>query len=547
MLKGKKAISLFIIFAIMMGVMFSMPITSNAAMSSTDFLKTSGTLIKNNSGTGSVVNLRGTNLGGWLLQEPWMSPCSVVDEWTLRETLTSRFGEATKESLIKGYQDAWLQASDLDNIKNMGMNFVRVPILYLELMDKYGNWKSNAWTKLDWLVSECSARGIYVLLDLHGTFGGQNTFDNCGQANSDPQLWKNTQYQDRTVALWQGIATHFKGNPAVAGYDLLNEPDRVGKDQLNAFYNRLYQAIRQIDPDHIIFMEAAWDWNQLYAPSVYGWQNVVYELHYYAMSGSQASDWNAQNNLIDSALQGIRDHQNMWNIPVNAGEFCVFDFMDLWAKFLNGLNSLNVSWTNWTYKVSSNYGNWGYFNNNTNPVPNINSDSATTIASKWSKFNTANFRANTAFQDLVKQYTTGGGTNPPQGTWSSLKAGANGNYISADNYGNDPLVANRTTVGDWEKFQVINNSDGTISLLSKINNKYVCADLNQSTKLVARSTTISTWEKFKKVTQADGTVALQAMANNQYVCTDLNQGSVLYANRASVGGAWEVFTITAAP
>ncbi len=506
-----------------------------------DFLKTSGIQIKNAGGTGAVVSLRGTNLGGWLLQESWMSPLGCTDEWTLRETLTSRFGEATKESLINTYQSTWLQTSDLDNLKNLGMNFVRVPILYLDLMDKWGNWKADPWSKLDWLVSECSSRGIYVLLDLHGTFGGQNTFDNCGEANSDPQLWKNALYQDRTVTLWQGIAAHFKGNPSVAGYDLLNEPANVGKEQLNSFYNRLYQAIRAVDPDHIIFMEAAWDWNQLYAPSVYGWTNIVYEMHYYAMSGSQASDWNAQNNLINSALQGIREHQALWNVPVFAGEFCVFGFDDLWEKFLSNFNALNVSWTNWTYKVTANYGNWGYFNNNPNSVPDIYNDSANTIAAKWQKFSTANFTANTAFQNLVKKYAAAPITNQ----YVYLRSRANNNIICAENYGNDPLIANRTAVGNWELFQLITNADGTISLLSQINNKYVCADLNQGAKLIARSDSIQQWEKFQKVDLSDGTVALLALANNQYVCTDLDNGAVLIANRAAVGGAWEAFTITA--
>ena len=44
-------------------------------------------------------------------------------------------------------------------------------------------------------------------------------------------------------------------------------------------------------------------------------------------------DWNTQNNLIENALKGIRKHQSMWNVPVFAGEFRVFDFYGLWEKF----------------------------------------------------------------------------------------------------------------------------------------------------------------------------------------------------------------------
>lgn len=37
---------------------------ASAAFGSRDFLKANGTVVRNNSGTGNVVNLRGTNLGG---------------------------------------------------------------------------------------------------------------------------------------------------------------------------------------------------------------------------------------------------------------------------------------------------------------------------------------------------------------------------------------------------------------------------------------------------------------------------------------------------
>jgi aryl-phospho-beta-D-glucosidase BglC (GH1 family) len=534
--------SLSVAVLILAGVVLAAPGAARAALGSGDFLKASGTSLRNGSGAGAVVALRGTNLGGWLLQENWMSPLlpnsgEGYDEWRLRETLTSRFGEATKESLINGYQATWIQAGDLDNIQRMGMNVVRVPILYLDLMDKYGAWKADPWSRLDWLVRECGARGIYVILDLHGTYGAQNTFDNSGETNSAPQLWVNTTYQDRTVTLWQGMAAHFKGNPAVAGYDLLNEPDRVAASQLNAFYNRLYQAIRAQDPDHLVIMEAAWDWNQLVPPSTYGWTNVAYELHYYAMATGQATDWNAQNGLIDGALQGIRDHLS-WNVPIYAGEFCVFDFGDLWGKLLGGFNALGVSWTNWTYKVTGG-GNWGFYTSSWGTRPDPRTDSAATIAADWATFDTAgHFGANTTFQGYVTPYTRAAAVR-----WSSLKAGANGSYVSAESAGAGFLVANRAAVGTWEEFQVVNNSDGTVSFLSAISGQYVSADLNQGAKLIANRATIGGWEKFRLVAQSNGTVALQAVANGLYVSADLNVGGVLVANR-SVAQGWEQFTIT---
>ena len=55
--------------------LLSPTLVANAAtLGASDFLKASGSVLKNSSGAGTTVNLRGTNLGGWLTQEDWMSP-----------------------------------------------------------------------------------------------------------------------------------------------------------------------------------------------------------------------------------------------------------------------------------------------------------------------------------------------------------------------------------------------------------------------------------------------------------------------------------------
>ncbi len=37
----------------------------------------------------------------------------------------------------------------------------------------------------------------------------------------------------------------------------------------------------------------------------------------------------------------------------------------------------------------------------------------------------------------------------------SLRAQANGNYVTAENAGAAALIANRTAIGPWEKFDLI--------------------------------------------------------------------------------------------
>ncbi|SDO76282.1 Aryl-phospho-beta-D-glucosidase BglC, GH1 family [Paenibacillus sp. yr247] len=544
----RKMLFVLLSFVILTGLLFSVSPqnVANAAFGSSDFLKTNGKVIKNNSGTGAIVNLRGPNLGGWLLQEAWMSPMNTPDQFTLTQTLWNRFGTDLNHSLQGGYHDVWIQASDLDNIKNMGLNVVRVPMYWEDFMNPDGSMKpdSISFRSLDWLVTESALRNIYVILDFHGIQGGDCPWQSCGISNSN-QLWVNTTYQDRTVQIWERIATHYNGNPTIAAYDLMNEPLLTSGAAENAsqvqqkynYYNRLYNAVRAKDPDHIVIVAAFFDWEQSLPPSTYGWTNVVYETHHYNFTNF--NDWNLTNSMIDNWLSKMAQYQTSYNVPVYAGEFA-FGQLDLIDKWLAGLNGLNASWSNWSYKVTGG-GNWGYYNNNTNLVPDIYNDSTATITSKWSKFATSFFQANTGFINVVMKYSG----QAPTAT-SSIKALANNQFVTAENAGASPLVANRTTVGDWEKFTVINNSDGTVSFLSKANNNYVTADLNQSTKLIARATTIQAWEKFRIIDRGSGKVALQAVANNKYVSADLNLGAVLYANRDVVSG-WEEFIIAFAP
>ncbi|MEK8127917.1 glycosyl hydrolase family 18 protein [Paenibacillus filicis] len=153
----------------------------------------------------------------------------------------------------------------------------------------------------------------------------------------------------------------------------------------------------------------------------------------------------------------------------------------------------------------------------------------------------SNDRSGALLQTIYSEVT--GNSVPNPSGYSYLVAQANQRIVSAENYGNDQLVANRQTPGDWELFELITNSDGTVSLKSKINNKYVTADINAGGALIAKATTIQQWEKFNRVAQSDGTIALQALVNNLYVTCDLNNGGKLVASRNSVGGAWEAFRV----
>ncbi len=129
---------------------------------------------------------------------------------------------------------------------------------------------------------------------------------------------------------------------------------------------------------------------------------------------------------------------------------------------------------------------------------------------------------------------------PPPGVQISLRARANTRYVSADNYGTAPLIANRVAADWWEKFDVVDAGGGWVALRSLANGKYVTAENGGASPLVANRTAVGAWEKFQIVTNPDGSVSLKANANGMWVTAESGGAAPLIANRSGVA-TWEEF------
>ena len=363
------------------------------------------------------INQTGTSSNWWSVGE--LTAALNNDDYSMNLAYQQRFGATTTEAIINDHQETWIQEADLNNLQAMGMNVIRLPIGWTELLNLDGTWKSNPWSMIDWLVNEADERNMYVLLDLHTVPGGGCPWGSCGRIGPNPNgFWTSATYQDWVVDIWEAIATRYEGNAAVAGYDLINEPlidygeDSADITQKSAYYDRLYDAVRAIDPDHLVVMAAFFGWNVITPPATYGWTNVMYELHPYNFPGGQ--DHSAQDSLVQTQLSEVAAKLNDpgWGVPALYGEYALYHFDDVWAKFMGGLNALHVSWTNWNYKVRGDHyngagGYWGFYNSNPNPVPIINNDNAATIMAKTDLFGTGNFQPNTSFINVVSRFAAG--------------------------------------------------------------------------------------------------------------------------------------------
>ena len=174
--------------------------------------------------------------------------------------------------------------TDYQRVAAMGMNAVRFYMNFrtFEAEVAPGKYLDDGWQWLDDNIAWAKRHGVYLILNMHVPPGG---FQSNGSGKA---LWDRPEMQQRLIALWAAIAAHCKGEPTVAGYDLLNEPV-VTKSaaQWHDLAGRIALAIRAVDPDHMLFVERlnsiAGDWSEDGDRGFFriADPNVVYEFHFY--------------------------------------------------------------------------------------------------------------------------------------------------------------------------------------------------------------------------------------------------------------------------
>jgi aryl-phospho-beta-D-glucosidase BglC (GH1 family) len=387
-------------------------------------LRTRGTQIVNT--TGAVVQLRGVNLGGWLLNELWMTEMGPQSERLscdlhVRQVLARRFGAQRAAQLLGVYHQHYITPADFDLIARMGMTCVRLPIYYelLERDDRPGVYRADGWRIIDAAVSHCAARGLYCILDLHGAPGGQSGDHTTGQTGRN-KLFFDKQFQDRTVALWQAIATRYAANSAVAGFDLLNEPwGAPTPDALLDLYERCYRAIRAVDQHHLIFLEdrgPGTAMEELPKPRRRNWRYIVYEFHPYLFDKHDAASHCA---FVDERVRTYAAFAADRDAPVLVGEFHPQGGDESWRYYLTTFNMRGTHWTIWSYKCSARMGDWGLVR--TGVAPNVQTDTYAQLRAKFAQYATQPGDINTNLVALITQCNTAARTNAIAGRRSPTR------------------------------------------------------------------------------------------------------------------------------
>jgi len=290
-------------------ILFIAAFVFSFSASSKGFLSVKSQTIEDESGKEFL--LQGMGLGGWMLQEGYMLRIpGGGSQRQIKAKISDLIGDEACERFYENWLSNHVTKTDIDLLAKWGFNSVRLPMHYNlftlpieEEPDQYKNtWLSKGFELTDSLVSWCKANNMYVILDLHAAPGGQGTDANISDYNPDkPSLWESDLKKNKTIALWQKIAEHYKDEPNIGGYDLLNEPnwtfenkdihgreDLLNKDIWD-LYIEISKAIRKVDTKHILFIEGnGWANNFNGFPGKWD-NNMVLSFHKYWNPNSQQS------------------------------------------------------------------------------------------------------------------------------------------------------------------------------------------------------------------------------------------------------------------
>jgi endoglucanase len=336
---GLRLGGLVIVVAVLIG-------SAPAGAESAGFIHADGKRLVDGSGEGFAV--KGINLGNWLVPEGYMfkfARARAPNE--IEAVIATLIGPDAASRFWSSFHDVYVAQQDIRFIKAAGFNTVRVP-LHWRLFVTPGEtasadrFEGQGWYLLDRLVGWCHDAGLHVIIDLHAAPGGQT-----GVNHDDGPGYPLTFYVPRdrrlTIALWRELAAHYRDEPAILGYDLLNEPISPYSDEdylnprLEPFYRDIVAAIRSVDPNHVVLLAGA-QWSTSFA--VFGRPfdaNAVYTYHKFWARPTR------------DALQPYLNFSDRWQVPLLIGE--TGEYNDDWnMRFRRLHEQFGIGWVFWPYK-----------------------------------------------------------------------------------------------------------------------------------------------------------------------------------------------------
>lgn len=217
-----------------------------------------------------------------------------------------RFQDAVKAGILLGRLacNKWLNGRPKEQLGD----FLLGP------KDAYAGIVENDLRYLIHVLDDADQSGIKIVLTMLSLPGSRWLQHNCVEGKSVQQydLWRDFKYHRQAASFWRDLAKALKNHPAIAGYNILNEPcpERANKPffrdwytldypkwyqgvkgtpaDLNLFYKTVVHAIREVDSETPIVLDSGFYANpyalQIFNPNLFEDRKIIYAIHHYEPS-----------------------------------------------------------------------------------------------------------------------------------------------------------------------------------------------------------------------------------------------------------------------
>lgn len=248
--------------------------------------------------------MRGVNLGGWLVLEPFITPSyfepfgskkdGVVDEWTLFEELnkTAKSPNRVKD-FFEYHYSTFITENSFKEIADAGLDHVRIPYGYWALKTYEGDQflAKVSWRYLLRSIEWARKYGLRVNLDLHSVPGGQNGWNHSGRQGSIEWLngTRGGVFGNDTIELHAQLASFFsqqRYKNIVTIYGLANEPNLIVLDSTSVidWTKKAYDTVREKFDNYIVYGDGflgSENWKGVFNGTEY--PDLILDLHQYTI------------------------------------------------------------------------------------------------------------------------------------------------------------------------------------------------------------------------------------------------------------------------